>query len=88
MQESGGGACRGTIQSPVCGRVRRGERRGVQAPDTVNTLPKGSARALSSQTLHPAPSPLVELGSTQCLTCVVVVCPASWSAFLGRGSLR
>ena len=37
----------------------------VLAPDTVSTLPIGSPRALSSEALHPAPSPWVELGSTQ-----------------------
>ena len=38
---------------------------GVHAPDTVSTLPIGSARALSSGASHPVPSPWVELGSTQ-----------------------
>ena len=37
----------------------------VCAPDTVSTPPIGSARALSSGASHPAPSPWVELGSTQ-----------------------
>ena len=37
----------------------------VRAPDTVSTPPIGSARALSSGASHPAPSPWVELGSTQ-----------------------
>ena len=37
----------------------------VRAPDTVCTPPIGSARALSSGASHPAPSPWVELGSTQ-----------------------
>ena len=49
---------------------------GVLAPGTVSTLPIGSARALSSGASHPAPSPWVELGSTQCvvLCCVVLCC--------------
>ena len=38
----------------------------VRAPDTVSTPPTGGARALSSGASHPAPSPWVELGSTQC----------------------
>ena len=48
----------------------------VRAPDTVSTPPIGSARALSSGASHPAPSPWVELGSTQCgvLCCVVLCC--------------
>ena len=47
----------------------------VRAPDTVSTPPIGSARALSSGASHPAPSPWVELGSTQCvLPCCVVSC--------------
>ena len=37
----------------------------VRAPDTVSTPPTGGARALSSGASHPAPSPWVELGSTQ-----------------------
>ena len=46
----------------------------VRAPDTVSTPPIGSARALSSGASHPAPSPWVELGSTQrvVLCCVVL----------------
>ena len=39
----------------------------VHAPDTVSTPPPGGARALSFGASHPAPSPWVELGSTQCL---------------------
>ena len=46
----------------------------VRAPDTVSTPPIGSARALSSGASHPAPSPWVELGSTQVLCCVVLCC--------------
>ena len=42
----------------------------VRAPDTVSTPPVGSARALSSGASHPAPSPWVELGSTQCIAFV------------------
>ena len=42
----------------------------VRAPNTVSTPPIGSARALSSGSSHPAPSPWVELGSTQ----VVLLC--------------
>ena len=45
----------------------------VRAPDTDSTPPIGSAGALSSGASHPAPSLLVELGSTQC----VVVCDVS-----------
>ena len=37
----------------------------VRAPGTVSTPPTGGARALSSGASHPAPSPWVELGSTQ-----------------------
>ena len=37
----------------------------VRAPDTVSTPPTGGARALSFGASHPAPSPWVELGSTQ-----------------------
>ena len=52
---------------------------GVHAPDTVSTLPIGSARALSSGALHPAPSPWVELGSTQGVVwCGVVWCGVMW----------
>ena len=47
----------------------------VRAPDTVSTPPIGSARALSSGASHPAPSPWVELGSTQAVPwCGVVWC--------------
>ena len=47
----------------------------VHAPDAVSTLPKGSARALSSGASHPAPSLWVELGSTQGVVwCGVVWC--------------
>ena len=47
----------------------------VRAPDTVSTPPIGSARALSSGASHPAPSPWVELGSTQGVVwCGVVWC--------------
>ena len=48
----------------------------VRAPDTVSTPPIGSARALSSGASHPAPSPWVELGSTQ----GVVWCGVVWCA--------
>ena len=47
---------------------------GVRAPDTVSTPPIGSARALSSGASHPAPSPWVELGSTQGVVWCGVVC--------------
>ena len=46
----------------------------VRAPDTVSTPPTGGARALSSGASHPAPSPWVELGSTQ----GVVWCGVVW----------
>ena len=47
----------------------------VRAPDTVSTPPTGGARALSSGASHPAPSPWVELGSTQdAVWCGVVCC--------------
>ena len=46
----------------------------VRAPDTVSTLLQGSARALSSGASHPAPSPWVELGSTQAVLCCAVLC--------------
>ena len=46
----------------------------VRAPDTVSTPPTGGARALSSGASHPAPSPWVELGSTQVVLCCVVLC--------------
>ena len=51
----------------------------VSAPDTVSTPPIGSARALSSGASHPAPSPWVELGSTQGVVwCGVVWCGVVW----------
>ena len=51
----------------------------VRAPDTVSTPPIGSARALSSGASHPAPSPWVELGSTQGVVwCGVVWCGVVW----------
>ena len=50
----------------------------LRAPDTVTTPPIGSARALLSGASHPAPSPWVELESTQCALGVWCVrCP--WS---------
>ena len=53
----------------------------VRAPDTVSTPPIGSARALSSGASHPAPSPWVELGSTQGVVwCGVVWCGVVWCA--------
>ena len=56
----------------------------VHAPDTVSTPPKGSARALSSGASHPAPSPWVELGSTQSavLCCAVLCCAVLCCAVL------
>ena len=53
----------------------------VRAPDTVSTPPTGGARALSSGASHPAPSPWVELGSTQC---AVVYCVVVWCVVLCR----
>ena len=50
----------------------------VRAPDTVSTPPTGGARALSSGASHPAPSPWVELGSTQ----AVVWCGVVWCVVL------
>ena len=51
----------------------------VRAPDTVSTPPTGGARALSSGASHPAPSPWVELGSTQGVVwCGVVWCGVVW----------
>ena len=55
----------------------------VRAPDTVSTPPIGSARALSSGASHPAPSPWVELGSTQGVVwCGVVWCGLVWCVVL------
>ena len=61
----------------------------VRAPDTVSTPPIGSARALSSGASHPAPSPWVELGSTQSVVlccgvvwCVVLCCVVVWCVVL------
>ena len=53
----------------------------VRAPDTVSTPPTGGARALSFGASHPAPSPWVELGSTQGVVwCGVVWCGVVWCA--------
>ena len=65
----------------------------VRAPDTVSTPPIGSARALSSGASHPAPSPWVELGSTQGVVwCGVVWCGVVWcgvpKALLPKGKGR
>ena len=58
----------------------------VRAPDTVSTPPIGSARALSSGASHPAPSPWVELGSTQRVVwCGVVWCGVVWSGVVWCG---
>ena len=58
----------------------------VRAPDTVSTPPIGSARALSSGASHPAPSPWVELGSTQGVVwCGVVWCGVAWRGVAWRG---
>ena len=57
----------------------------VRAPDTVSTPPTGSARALSSGASHPAPSPWVELGSTQGVVwCGVVWCGVVWCGVVCR----
>ena len=59
---------------------------GVHAPDTVSTLPIGSARALSSGASHTAPSPWVELGSTQGVVwCGVVWCGVVWCGVVWCG---
>ena len=51
----------------------------VRAPDTVSTPPTGGARALSFGASHPAPSPWVELGSTQGVVwCGMVWCGVVW----------
>ena len=50
----------------------------VRAPDTVSTPPTGGARALSFGASHPAPSPWVELGSTQCGVWFVVCGVRQW----------
>ena len=56
----------------------------VRAPDTVSTPPTGGARALSSGASHPAPSPWVELGSTQGVVwCGVVWCGVVWCGVCG-----
>ena len=57
----------------------------VRAPDTVSTPPTGSARALSSGASHPAPSPWVELGSTQVVWCGVVWCGVVWCGVVWCG---
>ena len=58
----------------------------VRAPDTVSTPPIGSARALSSGASHPAPSPWVELGSTQGVVwCGVVWCGVVWCGVVWCG---
>ena len=58
----------------------------VRAPDTVSTPPIGSARALSSGASHPAPSPWVELGSTQGVVwCGVVWCGVAWCGVVWCG---
>ena len=66
----------------------------VRAPDTVSTPPIGSARALLSGASHPAPSPWVELGSTQGVVwcgvvwCGVVWCGVVWCGVVWCGSCR
>ena len=58
----------------------------VRAPDTVSTPPIGNARALSSGAAHPAPSPWVELGSTQgVMWCGVVWCGVVWCGVVRCG---
>ena len=58
----------------------------VRPPDTVSTPPIGSARALSSGASHPAPSPWVELGSTQGVVwCGVVWCGVVWCGVVWCG---
>ena len=58
----------------------------VRAPDTISTPPIGSARALSSGASHPAPSPWVELGSTQGVVwCGVVWCGVVWCGVVWCG---
>ena len=56
----------------------------VRAPDTVSTPPTGGARALSFGASHPAPSPWVELGSTQ----GVVWCGVVWCGVVRCGAVR
>ena len=61
----------------------------VRAPDTVSTPPTGGARALSSGASHPAPSPWVELGSTQGVVwCGVVWCGVVWCGAVRCGAVR
>ena len=58
----------------------------VRAPDTVSTPPIGSAQALSSGASQPAPSPWVELGSTQGVVwCGVVWCGVVWCGVVWCG---
>ena len=58
----------------------------VRAPDTVSTPPTGGAQALSSGASHPAPSPWVELGSTQgAVRCGVVWCGVVWCGVVWCG---
>ena len=58
----------------------------VRAPDTVSTPPTGGARALSFGASHPAPSPWVELGSTQGVVwCGVVWCGVVWCGVVWCG---
>ena len=58
----------------------------VRAPDTVGTPPTGGARALSFGASHPAPSPWVELGSTQGVVwCGVVWCGVVWCGVVWCG---
>ena len=56
----------------------------VRAPDTVSTPPTGGARALSSGASHPAPSPWVELGSTQVASCFAARCRVLWRSVVSR----